>query len=234
MIKCNINCIESLGLKDGPGIRTVIFLQGCNLRCQYCHNPEMWNKDIHKEFFVNELMEIIKRYKPYYNKNGGITLSGGEPLLQKDFVVELFKACREEGINTCLDTAGVGLGDYEEVLSYTDLVLLDIKHINKEDYFKLVHYDINESLSFIEACNKLNKDIWIRQVIIPEINDTKEYMAELKQFLKKINNIKKIELLPYHTMAISKYKELGIPYKLEGVAPLDEEWLKQLEIELKK
>lgn len=223
MIKCNVNCIESMGLKDGPGIRTVIFLQECNLRCNYCHNPEMWLNETKTEYTVEELMGIIRKYKPYYSNNGGITLSGGEPLLQTEFITMLFKACKEEGIHTCLDTAGVGTGDYQELLKYTDLILFDVKHTTSEGYKSLVHYDMEKSLEFIKVCNKATTKIWIRQVIIPGVNDNVQYIKSLKNFIKDINNIEKVELLPYHTLGSEKYKNLGIPYVLENTDALSED-----------
>ena len=214
MIKASINSIESMGLVDGPGIRTVIFFNGCKLRCKYCHNPEMWNIS-DTNYSVNELVEKIKRFKPYYRDNGGVTYSGGEPLIQIDFLIELSKKLKEENIHIALDTAGCGIGKYGELLKYIDLVILDIKHVDKNDFMNLTDAPKDESLKFIEELNKSNKAVWIRQVIIPGITDSREYMYKLKQFLKKIKNIKKVEFLPYHKLGSEKYEKLGItnPYK---------------------
>ena len=222
MIKCNINCIESMGLVDGPGIRTVIFLQGCNMRCLYCHNPEMWNTDTIKEYTVEKLMAVINRYKPYYKDNGGITVSGGEPLMQSEFLTELFKECKKNGISTCLDTAGVG-NNYDELLKYTDIVLFDIKYTDAIGYRNLTHYEIDESLEFVNRCNELNKTMWLRQVIIPGMNDNLEYIESLREFIKGINNVARIELLPYHTMGIKKYNDLSIPYELKDTIAMDKD-----------
>jgi len=233
MKKCNINSIETLGLKDGPGIRTVIFLQGCNLRCKYCHNPEMWNKDIKKEYTVNELMNIIKRYKPYYKDNGGITISGGEPLLQSDFLIDLFKKCHEEGIHTCIDTAGAGCTNYD-ILKHTDLILLDIKHVDEDEYKSITGHDMNDVISFINACNINQNKLWLRQVITPGINDNIEYIKDLTNYIKDIDNVERIDLLPYHSMAKEKYKELNIKYILDDTPDMDIYKLNLLNEELQK
>lgn len=224
-----INSIETMGLVDGPGIRFVVFMQGCPLRCIFCHNPETWLIDKYQlKLTPDELINKILRYKPYFKKNGGITFSGGEPLMQKDFLLECLKLCKKNDIHTCLDTAGSIL-DCEEVLKYTDLVLFDIKGTNKEIYKKITGKDISNSLKFIELCNKLNKKLWLRVVIIPGINDSGEYINELATFIKDIKNVEKIELLPYHTLGVHKYKELGIKYKLDNVPDMDKDKCKELE-----
>ena len=214
MIKGAVDSIESFGLVDGPGIRTVVFLSGCKLRCKYCHNPEMWVKG--KENYTSEeLVKKIIRNKPYFKKNnGGVTFSGGEPLLQIDFLIETCKTLKENDIHIALDTAGVGIGKYDEILSYIDLVLLDIKHINSESYLDLTGQPMNEFYKFIASLNKSNIKVWIRQVIIPDVNDTEEYVLELATFLTQIKNIEKVEFLPYHKMGDEKYQKLGInnPY----------------------
>jgi len=183
-----VDSIESFGLVDGPGIRTVIFLNGCTLRCKYCHNPEMWYKK-NANTTPEEIVEKVKRYKPYYKNNGGVTFSGGEPLLQPEFIIETCKLLKKENIHIALDTAGVGLGDYDEILNYIDLVLLDIKHTNKDEYKKLTKTDMSISEKFIEALNKSNKKVWIRQVIVPGIHDNEDYITKLAKFIK--NNINK-------------------------------------------
>lgn len=213
-MKASIDSIESFGLVDGPGIRTVVFFNGCKLRCKYCHNPEMWNIK-EKNYSLKDLVSKIKRFKPYYRNNGGVTYSGGEPLLQIDFLIELSKALKEENIHIALDTAGCGIGKYDELLKYIDLVILDIKHIDLDGFKDLTGTSKIESLKFIESLNKSNKRVWIRQVIIPGENDNEDYVTKLSKFLKNINNIEKIEFLPYHKLGSEKYEKLGIenPYK---------------------
>lgn len=222
-----ISSIETMGLVDGPGIRIVFFLQGCPLRCLFCHNPETWSKVGGIEMTPTEVVEKIKKYKNYFGEEGGVTFSGGEPLMQKEFLLETLKLCKQNNINTALDTSGVGT-DYEEILKYTDLVIWDVKAYEKEAYKKMTGMDIDLSLKFLETCQKLNKKMWIRQVIVPGINDTNEYIIGLKEFLKKLKNIEKKELLPYETLGVHKYKELNIPYRLEGVKPMNVERCNEL------
>lgn len=221
MIKGSISKIETLGLVDGPGIRTVVFLSGCKLRCKYCHNPEMWKLN-DPNYTAEELVKKIIRYKPYYKRNnGGVTFSGGEPLMQSDFLLEVCKLLKKENIHITLDTSGVGNGNYEEILSYVDLVLFDIKHVTKEGYQDLTGHHIDESYKFIESLNKSNKPVIIRQVIVPSIMDNDNYLEGLKEELKKINNIIKIEFLPYHELALDKYKKLGIESPFEPLPVMD-------------
>ena len=215
MIKGSVDSIETFGLVDGPGIRTVVFLNGCKLRCKYCHNPEMWNIKEYN-YTPKELADKIIRNKNYYSRNnGGVTFSGGEPLLQSKFIIEVAKILKKENIHITIDTAGVGLGNYEELLKYIDLVLLDIKHTNKDDYKELTGMSIDESLNFITALNKSNTKVWIRQVIVPGLMDNDKYINSLIDTLKNIKNIEKIDFLPYHKLGEEKYKKLGIknPYK---------------------
>lgn len=230
-----INSVETMGLVDGPGIRYVVFCQGCQLRCLYCHNPETWDED-GKCIYISpeELFEKIKRYKNYYGEEGGVTFSGGEPLLQPDFLKECLKLCKEEGINTALDTAGVGFGNYEEILNLTDLVILDIKAVKEDDYKFITGQPMNRFKKFLEDCQRLNKRLWLRQVIVPKINDTIENMKELKDFISKLKNVEKVELLPYKTIGVYKYKDLKIKYRLENVPDMDENKCRELEKELLK
>lgn len=235
MIKGNISSIETMGLVDGPGIRFVVFMQGCRLRCKYCHNPETWN--IGKgslQLTPQELLEKIKKYKSYFGSDGGVTFSGGEPLLQPQFLLETLKLCKAAGIHTCLDTAGVGLGEYEEILQYVDLVILDIKAVEDEEYLDLVGLDNSTYLKFLSDCQKLNKKMWLRQVIVPNINDDEKHILKLQQFVSKLKNIEKIELLPYKTIGKHKYNELKLKYRLEGTPEMDEAKCKKLERILKK
>lgn len=219
----NINSVESMGLVDGPGIRYVVFLQGCKLRCLYCHNPETWeiNKKC-EQITPSELIKKIVRFKSYFGSDGGVTFSGGEPLLQPEFLVECLKLCKKHGIHTAIDTAGVGFGNYDEILNYTDLVILDIKAVDPSEYKKITGLDMDLFNNFLLTCIKLNKKLWIRQVIVPNINDNEESVLKLKNFIKKIKNIDKLELLPYKTLGVHKYKDLHIPYRLESVLDMDE------------
>ena len=218
----SIDSIETLGLVDGPGIRCVVFLNGCRLRCKYCHNPEMWNKK-DNNYTVDELVNKLLRYKPYFKDNGGVTFSGGEPLLQSEFLIEVMKKLKEEGIHICLDTAGVGNHDYEEIVNLTDLVLLDIKHVTSEGFHSLTGGNINDSEEFIEEVNKQNKPVWIRQVVVPGIMDNDEYIYRLSKYLKKINNIERIDFLPYHKMGEEKYEKLGMISSFNSIEAMDKD-----------
>ena len=224
----NIHSVESCGTVDGPGIRFVVFTQGCPLRCQYCHNPETWTLK-KPNYTSDELVQKIIRNKPYFKRNnGGVTFSGGEPLLQIDFLIETIKKLKKENIHIALDTAGCGNGNYNELLNLIDLVIFDIKYADKQGYQDLTGYPIEESENFIKALNKSKKPVWIRQVIIPNINDNIEYLKKLKTYLKKIDNIKKIEFLPFHRLGFSKYKKLNIPNPLENTEAMDKEKCEEL------
>lgn len=230
MVKGSIDSVETMGLVDGPGIRYVVFLQGCKLRCLFCHNPETWKMEEKNMTTAEELIDKIKRYKNYFGKEGGVTFSGGDPLCQPEFLLECLKQCKQEGIHTCLDTSGVGCNKeiYPEILSYTDLVILDIKAVTPEAYKKMTGYPMKDFLEFLELCQKLEKKLWLRQVIVPGINDTEEYILELKKYIKNIKNVERVELLPYHLYGVEKYKKLGIPYRLDGVPAMKKEDLDKL------
>ena len=229
-----INSIETMGLVDGPGVRFVVFMQGCPLRCKFCHNPETWKLNGKADNYTpEELIKKILNYKPYFKRNGGVTFSGGEPLMQKEFLLECLKLCKQNDINTCLDTAG-SIPDCEEVLMYTDLVLLDIKGTNKENYKEMTSGNFDNAVKFIKLCEKMNKKLWLRVVIVPGINDTKEYVDELIKFIKPIKNVEKIEFLPYHTLGVHKYEELKIDYPLKDVKDMDQDKCKKLEDMLKE
>ena len=215
---------------DGPGIRFTIFTQGCPHKCPGCHNPETHDFEKGRYADVDKLFKRIIE-NPLIK---GITFSGGEPLLQSEFIIECAKILKNEGIHIALDTSGVGNGNYEELLSFVDLVLLDIKHVTKEGYKYITGINWDESLEFIKVLNRLNKKVWIRQVIVPGINDNEEYILKLKDYIKIFNNVEKIELLPYHTMGIGKYEKLNIDYPLEGISDMSKERCKQLEELLKK
>ena len=214
MISGSIDSIESLGLYDGPGIRVVVFMNGCMLRCKYCHNPEMWlMRD--KNITSDELVKKILRFQSYISDGGGVTFSGGEPLLQPDFLIDCCKKLKEHDVHVALDTAGVGIGKYEEILNYIDLIIFDVKHADPVGYKELVSHAIEESHKFLEVANKMNKKFWIRQVIVPGVHDNLEYLNKLKEYLKRIKNIEKIEFLPYHKLGTEKYEALKLnnPYK---------------------
>ena len=235
MVKGRIHSIESMGLVDGPGVRTVVFFQGCNLRCAYCHNPDTWNLSGGEEMSAEDLVKKIARFKPYFSKsNGGVTFSGGDPLLQKDFLIEVLKLCKKNDIHTTLDTAGVGIGDYEEILKYVDLILFDIKNTTKEGYKELTLRDMDESLKFLEVANKMDKKFWIRHVVVPGITDSEDNIKRLAEMIKGIKNVEKIELLPYHLLGANKYEGLGIPYRLEGLPAMDKTKAKELEEKLEE
>ena len=222
MTKGSINSIESMGLVDGPGIRCVVFLNGCKLRCKYCHNPETWTlKELN--YTPEELVKQIIKFKPYYKNRGGVTFSGGEPLLQPDFLIECSKLLKKENLHIALDTAGCGIGKYDEILENIDLVILDIKHTNKDKYKELTGKDNSEYLEFVKHLNKSNKKVWIRQVIIPGQMDNEDYLKSLKEEISKIKNIEKIEFLPYHKLGREKYIAMNIPYPLENINEMDKE-----------
>ncbi len=220
------------GTVDGPGIRYVIFVKGCPLRCAYCHNPDTWtdeNAEIHDaKDVVNEAL----RYKGYFKTGGGVTITGGEPLMQIEFVTEVFKLLKEQNVHTALDTSGITfekddpecVKKIEELMKYTDLVLLDIKHIDDKEHIKLTGKSNKNVLDFAKYLSDTNKHMWIRHVLVPGITLNDEYLIKTKEFIDTLKTVDKIEVLPYHTMGIVKYKNLGIPYRLEGVnAPSKEE-----------
>ena len=224
----SISAIETFGTVDGPGIRTVVFFNGCNLRCIYCHNPEMWVKS-KDNTTVDELVEKILKNKDYFGESGGVTFSGGEPLLHSDFIIEVSKKLKLHNIIIALYTTGVGLGDYEELLKYIDLIILDIKHTTLDGFKKITQTDkYQENKKFIEIANKLNKKFWIRQVIVPGIMDNEEYLISLKEYIKQIKNIERIEFLPYHKLGREKFIKLGIPYPCENIPEMDKEKCDQL------
>lgn len=218
-----ISKIESLGTLDGPGIRTIVFLAGCPLRCLYCHNPEMWKIDDNAmKMTARKLVDKLIRFKPYYDNTGGVTFCGGEPLTQIHFLLEALKLAKEAGIHTCLDTSGFGDPKYfQEVLKYTDLVLFDIKAIDRDYYYSITAQKKDRSDMFLEAVIKAKVPLWIRSVIIPGINDNYEFLDGLALEIKNIPLVEKIELLPYHTLGVSKYEKLNMYYLLDRVPPLD-------------
>lgn len=226
-----IHSFESFGTVDGPGIRFVIFLKGCPLRCQYCHNPDTWTQNNAKTYSAKEIVSMALKYRGYFGSTGGITVSGGEPLMQLDFVIELMRLFKEEGIHTACDTSGITfnpnneaiVAKFLELISYVDLFLLDIKHIDSKKHQKLTGMDNKNVLAFAKFLSLHHKKMWIRHVLIPGITLNEVDLKCLKEFLDTLEGVEKIELLPYHTMGVSKYENLGIAYPLEGVLPPSKE-----------
>ena len=221
-----IHSTESFGTVDGPGIRFVIFMQGCPMRCQYCHNPDTWEIGAGTEITADDLLAQYKKNRSFY-KSGGITVTGGEPLLQIDFITELFKKAKAENIHTCIDTSGITFNQTEEyldklelLLKYTDLVMLDIKHIDNEKHKKLTGHGNENILQFALFLEKHRIPVWIRHIVVEGISDNREDLIRLGEFIGKLSNLKALDVLPYHTMGVHKYKELGIPYPLDGIPPL--------------
>ena len=213
-----LHSIESFGTLDGPGIRFVIFLQGCHLKCKYCHNRDTWDMNGGEYKSLDDIFEKILRYQNYI-KNGGVTCTGGEPLLQYEFLIELFKKLRDKGIHTCIDTSGmVGLTDkIKELIDLTDLFLLDIKHINPEKCKDLVGFSNQRELAFAKYLSEHGKAMWIRQVLIPGFTDDGKDLLDLKNFIGSLKTVEKVEILPYHTMGKYKWTDLCLKYELEGV-----------------
>ncbi len=219
-----IHSFESFGTVDGPGIRYVVFLQGCPLRCQYCHNPDTWGAG-GKEYTVEQVVSQALRYKNYFGDKGGVTVTGGEPLLQIDFVIELFTQLKAKGVHTCVDTSGftfqkdnpVSLEKHKKLLGVTDLFLLDIKHIDDEKCKALTGQSNRNTLDFAKFLSDNGKATWIRQVLVPELTDGEEDLKRTRSFIDGLSSVEKVEVLPYHTMGTVKYEKLGIAYPLAGV-----------------
>ena len=226
MTKGFVHSVESFGSVDGPGIRFLIFLQGCPMRCQFCHNPDSWKTGIGEERTADELLDQAERFRAYWGDNGGITVSGGEALLQIDFLLELFEKAKQRGIGTCLDTSAQlftrkspFFEKFERLMELTDTVLLDIKHIDDEEHRKLTRHSNANILDCARYLSEIDKTVWIRHVLIPGITDKDEYLVRLRDFLSTLHNIERIEVLPYHTLGVYKYEKLGIDYPLKDVQP---------------
>lgn len=222
----HIHSTESFGAADGPGVRFIVFMQGCHMRCRYCHNPDTWKMDGGDEVTADEILKRALRFKPYWGKDGGITISGGEPLLQIDFVIELFKKAKELGINTCIDTAGNPFtkedpffSKFEELMKYTDLLLLDLKEINPTRHKDLTGFDNSNIIEIAKYLSEINKPVWIRHVLVPEHSDFDEDLDALGDFIDTLSNVDRVEILPYHTLGKFKWENLGIPYTLESISP---------------
>jgi pyruvate formate lyase activating enzyme len=224
-----IHAIETMGALDGPGIRCVVFLQGCPMRCQYCHNPDTWDPAVGSEMTVAEILKQVSRMKPYFGKSGGITLSGGEPLLQPDFAADLLRACRAVGIHTALDTSGFAPESaHNKVLPETDLVLLDIKHTDPVRHKELTGQNLDRVFAFMDKVAEGAVPLWIRQVIVPGWNDTAADMAALAKLTTRLPTLARVELLPYHRMAEEKWQALGLAAPLPGVDSPDAATLARL------
>lgn len=226
-----VHSIESFGLVDGPGVRCVVFLQGCHMRCAYCHNPDTWNLKSGKEWDVQSLFNKVIRFKNYWRNNGGITVSGGESLLQMDFVTEFFTLAKQEGVHTALDTSGNPfsmdpeyLEKFNKLMDVTDLFILDIKMMDDEKHKELTKWTNKNILEMAKYLSDHNKDLWIRHVLVPNLTDSEEELISLKEFISTLKTVKRTEILPYHTLGIFKWENLGIPYPLDGVEePTNEE-----------
>lgn len=229
-----IHSIESLAAVDGPGLRFAVFLQGCPQRCIYCHNPDTWAADGGETMESDALVKKILRYRPYFKNNGGVTVSGGEPFFQAEFVGELFGKLKAEGIHTAVDTSGYFLNPAVcDALEYTDLVLLDIKHTDPQMYERITGTDQKRLLEFLSYMKKTGQPLWIRQVIIPGYTDTESQMESLVQLLEGAN-VQRVDLLPYHTLGVSKWEALGRTYPLGDTKPPEEETMERLRELVKK
>lgn len=237
VLKAAVHSIESFGSVDGPGIRFVVFLKGCKLRCLYCHNPDTWTLQGKDMRTADELLEQALRYKAYWGKKGGITVSGGEALLQIDFMIEFFRKAKALGIHTAVDTSAGPFSKkepffskFKALMSYTDLVLLDIKHIDSEQHKKLTGQGNENILDCARYLSQTGKPVWVRHVLATSITDDDNYLRQLGDFLKTLKNIEKIEVLPYHSLGAYKWEQLGIPYALKNEEPPSPERIRNAEL----
>lgn len=223
-----IHSLESFGTVDGPGVRFVVFVQGCPMRCAYCHNPDTWAMTGGTMMEPEYIIEQYERNKGFY-RGGGITITGGEPLMQVDFLISLFTLAKANGIHTCIDSSGIAfnptnpefMSKLDHLMTLTDLVMLDIKHIDPVKHKELTAQPNNRILEFAAYLNEKKVDMWIRHVVVPEITDDDKYLEELGYFIGQFTNLKGLDVLPYHTMGEVKYKKLGMEYKLKGVPAMD-------------
>lgn len=225
-LKGYVHSLESFGSVDGPGVRYIIFLSGCAMRCQFCHNADTWNMKVGTPYTADELLKKALKYRAYWGATGGITVSGGEPLLQIDFLTELFAKAKEMGVHTTLDTSGNPFTRQEpfftkfrKLMECTDLVMLDIKHMDEEQHIRLTGQTNQNILDMARCLDEMKKPVWIRHVLVPERSDYDEYLIRLDVFIRSLHNVEKVEVLPYHTLGAYKWKELGLKYELEGIAP---------------
>lgn len=228
-----VHSIETCGTVDGPGIRFVVFMQGCNLRCLYCHNPDTWDKNSGMNYTAKDLFNEIIKYDSYMRlSNGGVTITGGEPLLQAEFLIELFMMCKAHGIHTAIDTAGTVINDSVKILlEWTDLVILDIKHFDPEQYKQLTGGNLQNTLDFLHYVNDIQKRLWIRYVLVPQLTDQLDSISKLSKHLSHMKTVERIEILPFHKMGEYKWEGLEIPYQLANIPePTESELLRVLEI----
>ncbi len=226
----HIHSIESFGTVDGPGIRFVVFLKGCPMRCQYCHNPDTWAASGGTDMSVDEILAQYEKTRQFYTQ-GGITVTGGEPLVQLDFVIELFEAAHRQNIHTCLDTSGITfqpenpsiLEKFNRLMAVTDLVMLDIKHIDPKKHIEICGQPQDSILAFAHYLDSRSVPVWIRHVVVPGLSDDASDLEHLGEFIGTLHNVKALDVLPYHNMGKSKYHQLGIPYVLENTPPLPKE-----------
>lgn len=229
-MKGRLHSIESFGAVDGPGIRTVFFLQGCPARCWYCHNPDTWKENGGRDVELDEILFRAKRGVPYYGDDGGVTFSGGEPLLQGEFLLEAINALKEIGIESAIDTSGTYVDEHtEKAIDAAALVLLDIKYLEPKRFKTITGCSQDTLFDIIDIINRCEKHVWIRQVIMPGVNDTPEYIQQLNDFIKQIKHVDKVELLGYHNMAKSKYEKLGMNYRLKNMKPMNKDALSKLQ-----
>lgn len=235
-VKGFVHSLETFGSVDGPGVRFVVFLQGCPMRCRYCHNPDTWKTECGTEWTAEELLKRALRYKGYWGKKGGITVSGGEALLQMEFVAEFFRLAKDAGVHTALDTSGAPfsmepeyLEGFNALMKYTDLVILDIKEMDEEKHKKLTGFGNRNILAMAEYLSRLGIPLWIRHVLVPGLTDGEEELREMGRLIKKLSAVERVEILPYHTFGTFKWQKLGIPYTLEGVMTPDSDEIRRAE-----
>lgn len=223
-MKGSVDSIETFGLVDGPGIRTVVFLNSCSLRCKFCHNPEMWTMK-EQNYSSLDILNKVLRSKPYFKNGGGVTFSGGEPLMQCDFLIECTRMLKENGIHVAIDTAGISETFNPLLFKYVDLVLLDVKHTGKEGYLEVTGRDyFDKFMKFVDELNKSGIEVWIRQVIVPGVHDNRDYVLGLSKFIKdNIKNVKRVDFLPFHRMGREKYIKLNLPYPYEEKEDMDKD-----------
>lgn len=228
----NVHSIESFGSVDGPGVRFIVFMQGCRMRCQFCHNPDTWALKNDKATLrtADDVLQEALNYKKYWGQKGGLTVSGGEPLLQIDFLIDLFKKAKAQGVSTTLDTCGQPFtreepffSKFKELMEYTDLLLFDIKHIDNAAHKKLTGHPNENILGMATYLSEINKPVWIRHVLVPERSDYDEFLVRLDEFIKTLKNVDKVEILPYHVMGRYKWEQLGFKYPLDGINPPTDE-----------
>jgi len=231
IMKGRIHSKETFGLVDGPGVRYVLFLHGCPFRCQFCHNPDTWGSENYEEKTPQAIIEDVLRYKTYWmTRGGGLTVSGGEPLMQMDFMLELFREAKKKGVNTCIDTSaacftreGEWFEKFEKLMEDTDLLMVDIKEMNPERHKTITGTGNSQVLDMLKYLDEIHKPVWIRHVLVPQRSDYDEDLEAMRDFINTLSNVEKVEVLPYHTYGVYKWEELGLKYPLEGIEPPTDE-----------